>query len=265
MKYLLVLPLLAPLALAAAPIGPTNDGTPRFPGRSDVTTGGALTLPEQTLSADKPWYNEIEFGYLMTAGNSETESLNAKTKSQYESGDWRSRLELTALNSSAEDSRTGERYNALGKSDYKFTDKDYSFLRLEYDRDRFSGFDYQGNGAFGLGRRFVDEPNMLFEMEAGPGYREAREELSQEKHSDTIFYAGQRFSWQFSENAQLIQQLSFESGNENQISEAALAMKVGFTKNFALKLSVRGEYTDQVPEGVEKMDTETGVNLVYGF
>lgn len=264
MKYSLVLPLLLPLHLAAAPVGPAADGTPRFPGR-EALKNEKLTLPEQKLSAEQPWYNEFELGYLMTSGNSETEVLNAKTKSLFENGSWRNRLELTALNAASDEQRTDERYNALGKSDFKITERDYSFLRLEYERDRFSGYDYQGNGAVGLGRRFIDEPGMVLELEAGPGYREAKEELSEIVHRDTILYAGERFSWQLTENTQFIQQLTVESGGANRIAEAIAALRVGINEHFALKLSWRGQHTGEVPEGVEKLDTETGVNLVYGF
>lgn len=264
MKSLFALPLLFPLALAAAPVGPSEDGTPHFPGR-DALKDEKLTLPEQKLSAEKPWYNEIELGYLMTSGNSETEVLNAKTKTLYENGSWRNRLELTALNAATDDVRTDERYNALGKSDFKITERDYSFLRGEYERDRFSGYDYSGNAALGLGRRIIDEADMLLEMEAGPGYRQSKETVTGEEHDDTIIYAGERYSWQFTPTAQFSQQLSVEQGSENSVAEMLAALRVGINAHFALKLSWRGEYTDKVPEGVERLDTETGINLVYGF
>lgn len=258
----LLLASLLPLAAQAGEIGPSS--TPRFPGREAIKNE-KLTLPEQKLSPDNSWYNELELGYLTTSGNSDTEVLNAKAKTLYENGSWRNRLELTALNAATDDKRTDERYNALGKSDFKITEKDYSFLRAEYEQDRFSGFDYQGSGAFGLGRRFIDADNMLFELEAGPGYREAKESESHERRNDTILYAGERFSWQFTENAQLVQQLTSESGSENRITEALVALKLGINEHFAMKLSWRGEHTSEVPEGVKKLDSETGVNLVYGF
>ena len=263
-KSLLALPLLLPLSLAAAPVGPSEDGTPHFPGRENFKDA-KLTLPEQKLTPDHPWYNEIELGYLMTSGNSETEVLNAKTKTQYENGSWRNRLELTAMNAATDDVRTDERYNALGKSDFKINEQDYSFLRGEYERDRFSGYEYQGNAAFGLGRRFIDEADMLLELETGPGYRQSKEEVSREEHTDTILYAGQRFSWQFTPTAQFSQQLSVEQGSENAVAEMLAALRVGINEHFALKLSWRGEYTDKVPDNVERLDTETGINLVYGF
>lgn len=263
MKRICLLPLLFPLAVIASP-RPSDDGIPKFPGYKGLKDQ-ALSLPEQKLTPENPWYNEIELGYITTSGNSDTEVFNGKAKSQYENGSWRHRVELTALNSATDDKRTDERYDILGKSDFKINDGTYSFLRAEYERDRFSGFDYAGSGALGLGHRLIDAPNMFLELEAGPGYREAKESESGDFRRDTILYAGERYSWQFTETASLNQQLTVESGSQNKVTEGLVSLKVGISERFALKLSWRGQYTSDVPEGTKNFDSETGVNLVYGF
>jgi len=136
-----------------------------------------LPLLAQTES---PWSGEGELGFLMTSGNSETESVNARLDLNYETARWRHNGHMAALyNAEETESESGEtemetsaeKYLVSAKSGYKFTENNYAFLTGTYEDDRFSGYDYQTSVSAGYGRRVVKTERMLLEMEIGPGYR----------------------------------------------------------------------------------------------
>jgi putative salt-induced outer membrane protein len=91
----------------------------------------------------EPWSGEVSAGLVTTSGNSKTSSSNAKGEVVYASRLWRDTFDVTALHTSQTDRTTGvesdtaERYTAANKTDYNFTDRDYAFLALEYDKDLF--------------------------------------------------------------------------------------------------------------------------------
>ena len=232
-----------------------------------------LALLPVNAQAESPWGGEGEIGFLMTSGNSETESVNAKLGLSYESNHWRHNGNFEALYSAEEqETETGEsemetsaeKYLVSAKTAYKFTEKDYAFLRGSYEDDRFSGYDYQTSFSAGYGRQLFKTERMLMEIEAGPGYRYNR--LDDGKTEEEVIGRGAAlFSVQLSEGASFKQELSVEAGKDQTVTKSISSVKAQIVGALSMKASFTAEHTSTVPEDTDKTDTETALTLVYSF
>ena len=227
-----------------------------------AATAGAAESAKPDSPA--PYKGNVEVGYVNTSGNTETKSLNAKAKVEALYNKWRQTLQLEALNSSSENVTTAERYLGSLKSDYRFSKRDYAFGLLNYENDRFSGYDYRASATIGYGRRVIDTTPLWLELEVGPGARRSKLNDDGTQDEAVVRLAGS-LGWQVSKTSLFEQDLSTEIGDDASISRSVSALSTQILGRLAMKLSYTYRYTSTVPEGVKKQDTETSVTLVYKF
>ncbi len=210
------------------------------------------------------WAGEGEFGYVATSGNTETENLKAKLGLVNEREKWRHSATLEALNTSDNDTTTAERYAAIWQTDYKFAEHEYIFGRLNYETDKFSGYDYRVSEVVGYGRRVLHTDRMTLDLEAGPGARQSKLTTGASENEMILRLAG-KYVWKLSDHAKFTQDLSFDIGEDATVTKSVTAVQANIIGNLAMKLSLTVENTSDVPVGVDETDTETAVTLVYGF
>lgn len=217
------------------------------------------------------WSGEGEFGLVVTTGNTETETLNAKLKGAYEQGPWVYKAGLVALSASEDGNTTAERYELSGKSEYHVSDVSYWFGSLRYESDRFSGFDYQGTVAAGYGHTLFDSETSHLDAEIGLGLRRAKPapepDLLEEPdaQSDAIVRGAAGYWWQLTETTRFENDFLVEAGADNTYLENAAGLRVAINSRFAVKLGFSVRHNTDVPESTDKTDTVSTVNLVYSF
>ena len=232
-----------------------------------------LALLPVNAQAESSWDGEGEIGYLMTSGNSETESLNTKLNLGYESTHWRHIGHFEALYSAEEqETETGEsemktsaeKYLVSAKTAYKFTETDYAFLHGSYEDDRFSGYDYQTSFSAGYGRRLFKTERLLMEIEVGPGYRYNRLDDGKTE-AEAIARGYVLFSAVLTEGSSFKQEFSAEAGEDQTVTKSVSALKAQIVGALSMKASFTAEHTSTVPEDTDNTDTETALTLVYSF
>jgi putative salt-induced outer membrane protein len=206
-----------------------------------------------------------ELGYVKTTGNTETQTLNFKSKVEANYNKWRQTLKLEALNSRDGDVTTAEKYLGSLKTDYRFTKRDYAFGLLAYENDRFSGYKYQANISVGYGRQVIDRKNLWLNLEGGPGARFSELDETGESQDEFILFLAGDFGWQISETSLFEQELSTEIGEDSTITRSTTSLSAQIVGSLAMKLSYKVKHTSDVPPDIEKTDTETSVTLVYKF
>jgi putative salt-induced outer membrane protein len=210
------------------------------------------------------WKGAGEIGYVATSGNTDTSNLTVKLGVTNERDHWRHNLALEALNTEDDGDTTAERYLATWQSDYKFSEHEYLFGRIAYEDDKFSGYEYRVTESIGYGRRVLNRENMTLDLEAGPGVRQSKLEDGNTEHEFVARVAG-RYLWQISENAKFTEDLYSDVGEDATITKSVTALQSKINGNLAMKLTFTVKHTSDVPDDVDKTDTETGVTLVYGF
>lgn len=234
-------------------------------------TVSAVHAAEEEKSA---WKMAAELGMVITSGNSETSTTNAKFDATNEKEKWRHNIHAEALGTSTTDPATdiattsAERYQLSGKSDYKYDEFDYIFGTAVYDKDRFSGFDYQATVAAGYGRRLLAEKDMTLDVEIGPGYRKVKDRSSGLTESDGIVRLGAKYEWKISDNSTFTEDLTSDIASDLTVTKSVTALTAKVNSKLAMKISLTIKNNSDVPlttPKTEKTDTETAVTLVYSF
>ena len=241
-----------------------------------IMLGAALTTQiSQVYAAEaektSPWTSSAELGYVLTTGNSETSSVNAKLDVTHEKEKWRNNVHAEAYGASSTDKATNvettsaERYQLSGKSDYKFTEFNYIFGLVNYDKDRFSGYEYQGTLALGYGRRLLHEDDMTLDLEIGPGVRFSKLDNAPDSDSEGVLRLAAKYLWKLSDTSKFTEDLSVDAGRDLTVTKSVTALTAKVNSSLAMKLSYTVKHNSEVLAGREKTDTETAVTLVYSF
>ncbi len=230
--------------------------------RIKLTALGLLLASSASLA--EPVKGEAELGFVNTAGNSETQTLNAKLKLTQETENWAHQANLGALSNSSDNNTTAEKYTLAVQSDRKLDERSSIYVIGTYEDDRFSGFDYQATLGVGYGYKVIDNDVRTLTLEAGPGYRINAIEDGDEETEVTL-RLGEIYVWKFSETAEFNQYLTIEGGDDNTISKLGASVKSSLTGTLALKLGVDVKHTDKVPAGRDDTDTETYATITYSF
>lgn len=210
------------------------------------------------------WKNEAELGLVSTSGNTDTSSINTRIDITNEREKWRHNLHFEGYSSESDNLTSAERYQFSEKSDYKFNQYDYLFLRTEYDDDRFSGFDYQASFSTGYGRRFLERGDMTFDAEMGPGIRYSKTRLMDTKKEGLVRIA-LKYVWDISENSRFVQELTSDRSSNLAVSKSVTTFQANINSSLAMKFTHTIRHKSDVPVGTKPVDRETATTLVYLF
>jgi putative salt-induced outer membrane protein len=217
-----------------------------------------------------------EAGVVVSRGNSESDSANAKIDIVAERDVWRNNYGVAGLYGRSAEATTATRWSARWQTDRKFALGSYWFTGLGYDDDRFSGFDYQATLTSGIGREFVNNERTQFKAQVGAGYRRLRTEIltldddgividreKGESDSDLVANAAVEYVHSLTGNTQVLAKVTVESGSENTLSRGDLALQVKMTRMLAISIGVNAINNSNPPPTLKTTDTLTTLNLVY--
>lgn len=225
-----------------------------------------LTLLAWFNSANADDYKKsIEGGLKIATGNSEEESiyLNAELEDSFRE-DLTNILKVRADNQKENDVRSKERYFANNQTRLKISDTRYRFVELEYVNDRYSGYNYRISETFGYGRNLLAKPGLKATAQLSAGMR-------QEKLTDTgqenswLVRIGSKLKYQFNENTSFSENFDISFDDDTVITAFNSNVKVKVSQKLYFKFNFLLEHIDNVPDGVEKLDTSTIVTIGYDF
>lgn len=223
--------------------------------------------------AQAQWTAKAEAGAVAARGNSDTDSANVKFNVARAFIEWKHSLAMSAMYASDNTGTTGQRWDARAQSDYRFHPKGFWFGSARYEEDRFSGFEYQSTYGTGLGWRFFDDPQIKLTTQLGLGYKVFRTRdtladdevtlIPSERQEELIGQFSLDFERALTETTTVIEKLLVESGANNTFSQNELSLQVKIMESLALAVGYTVRHNTDPPEGFEKVDTLTTLNLVY--
>lgn len=257
----------------------------QFPSRRQWLALAVLssTLPLASVAValennnGEPIDAQAEFGYLSSNGNSDTQSVNGKFSLGYDLEKWRYHGFIMGLSASAADPGvasdelvvSAERYALDAQADRKLDDGHSLFAKVNYDDDRFSGFEYEALAAIGYGHQVVKTDRRTLRVEVGPGFRVA-ESVAGLTQEEALVATALIYDHKIGETSRFNQNLNIDAGDERTISTSVTSITAQIYGQLAMKfsLSIKHNSSPAIDElGVEKasVDKETSVNLVYSF
>ncbi|MEE8306594.1 MAG: DUF481 domain-containing protein [Gammaproteobacteria bacterium] len=226
--------------------------------------GPGLCAVAMADESDGPWSGKAALGYLATSGNSDNANLNAAFSLGYDRDQWHHSLDTTAIGATTANQTTAEAYSLGYKAQYDFSEFNYVFGLVDWNKDKFSGYDQQVSEAVGYGRRVINNERHVLNLELGAGARQSdlRDGTSQ---TEGVIRGGLDYAWQLSETAEFTQDFVVEVGDENTYLESVTALRARILADIALVASYTIKQNTDVPIGSEKTDTFAVLSLEYAF
>lgn len=211
-----------------------------------------------------PFSGEVDAAYLKSTGSSNKETIKGRADTQYATGAWAHQFKVEGLNEADNDTgeHTTERYLALEKSSWNFTDRDYLFGKLQWEKDLQTEYDYQAFLAAGYGRQFIKSETMLLSTDFGAGVRYNKIDATGETESEALGNFVLKYEWTFRKGGRLNEDLSVESGQSGTVLRTRTALTFDLTDVLGLTMAYETK-TDSGPSEVQ--DTLTTVGLNYRF
>jgi len=226
--------------------------------------GVSLLLASAPVLAEDGIKSSVEVGLLLTEGNADTRSVNIKGNTEYTKGKSRNTLNAEVLYVDGDSGKLSEKYVGAGKTAYQFGKHSYAFLNGTLERDLFSGYDYQGTISAGYGYRFIDSKEMIFDLEAGPGYRRVKLD-AEEAEGEVIARVSGKFLYQISKTSAFTEELVSDIGSDTVITKSVTAVTAQIVGNMSMKASLTIKNNSKPPAEADKTDAEVGLTLVYSF
>jgi putative salt-induced outer membrane protein len=219
---------------------------------------------EEETGPVSPWSGKARLGYLGTSGNTETTNMSAAFEVEYALEKWTHKFDAAAIKARDSNETTAEAFIAGWKSERILTDANFLFGRLDWRKDRFSGYDTQFSQTVGYGHRLINNEKHSLNGELGVGARQS-DLANGSSESETILTGGLYYKWQISETTEFTQDLLVEAGDKNTYSMSRTALSARLLGDLALVVSYAIKNNSDVPLGTEKTDTFTALSLEYSF
>jgi len=227
-------------------------------------------------AADAANTGRSEAGFVMSRGNADTETANAKLEWAQETAHWRHSFGLGGLYGRTSEATIAARWNFRWQTDRRYGEGAFWFTNLTYEDDRFSGFDYQGTFSTGAGHEFIANEETKLRGQIGVGLRQLRLEaltfdstgvvidrVIGDEQADAIANGALNFEHAINESTKILNTLSFEAGRNNTLSRNVLALQVKMNEALALSVGLSLRNNSHPPPELEHLDTLTTLNLVY--
>jgi putative salt-induced outer membrane protein len=243
-----------------------------------VIVGAICAVALSTAArAESAWAARSALGYALARGNSDSDNGNLKFEIAHTYDRWIEAFGTDALYGRTNGIGTAQRWEGHLQVDYKFTEQAFWFGKLEYQDDRYSGFQYQASAATGLGRIFLQSVTDKLTGQLGVGARRLRpeqlirddrgaviERIPGDSTEDAVGAAALSYEHDFNTSTKLLESLSVESGRNNTLFKNNLGIQVKMSTALSLAISYTFVRNSSPPSTVlSKTDQLTTVNLVY--
>jgi len=218
-----------------------------------------------------PFKGDVQLGYIMSSGNTDTTTLNSKFNVHYNMDEWLQKFSLEAYSSSDNDVSTGERYRADYQLDRKLDESRYIFGNGSYEEDKFSGYEYISTMVAGYGHQLYNQDKTTLDAEIGLGYRNSKltpESVVPGESADineVLIRFALDYNWLIAENRSLHSKLKVDAGEESTISHFEVAFITMIAGDLSFKAAFEARYNSDVPVTTKNLDTITSISLLYAF
>ncbi|MCM2972280.1 MULTISPECIES: DUF481 domain-containing protein [Larsenimonas] len=208
---------------------------------------------------------KAELGYTSLSGNSNSETLLAKGSLSWYTGPWTRTLRAETKRVEDSGNVSTEEYLLGARQRLSLEGPHYLFNLARWNKERFSGYDYQATVIAGYGRQILDSSPHHLSLETGPGYRRDAWESGSDRDL-LVAYGALDYEYELSESATFEQQLSTEATIDNVISRSYSAISVPLNDNLALKFSHEIKNNSNPPDEADvDTDTTTAASILYNF
>lgn len=210
------------------------------------------------------WKGSVQLGGYLTTGNSQTGGATATLDALREGLRWRHKFHGQADYQSANRVTTREHYVASYEPNYKIDERAYVYGTLQYESDRFLGFDDRYSTSVGLGYSVVKSPRVQLDLELGPAFRATSYTDGRDEESAAA-RGSLDLKWKLLNGLSLSQVAAAYVQRYNSTLSGTTAITAKLIGPLSASLSYQIQYEDTPPAGSVSTDTTSRASLVYSF
>ena len=211
-----------------------------------------------------PWSGKVGLGYLAASGNTESTTFTGNFEVNRDGERWHHQLLGKAFGKTDDKVTTAEAYKAAYEFKFDLVKRIYLFGLLDYNKDRFSGYEQQTYEVIGVGNRFIKTDRQEFDAEFGIGASQLTP-AGESRINEATYRISGDYKLIISENSTFSQKLSASFGSSNTYTESLTELNANIIGALALVLGYSVRHNSDVVPGKEKTDTLASISLEYVF
>lgn len=233
----------------------------------------SITVFSHPLAAEDGLTGEVNVGGSMATGNTDTTRVDGEIKARFKAGRLEDNYRLVTEFSNDNGRKTAQRILGSIESRFDMQEDLFIFGYLEFDDDKFSGFKYEVEGAFGAGYKVIDDDNMRLLLQVGPGYRYSKFPtpalsalpLVSSNENELLIRGSADFEYIITNTLSITNAFIVTWDSNRTKLENTTAITSALIGDLSTRLSLNIRYNTEPPLLTKKTDTLTKVSLVYGF
>lgn len=224
---------------------------------------------DQQTPEKSPWAgSNVQFGFTMNTGNTESKNLNGGLLLDYTRGKWQSTTNLNGQFNTGSSGTNKEVFSATEQGEYSFTPRNFVYLKIDSTFDRFNPYDYVVTESLGLGRKIINTKKVVVTVQAGPGGRHTRETATKIVRNDVILDTNANLVWYITDKSTFKEALNADFGPPYNYYQADSTLTTQLIGDLGVQIAFTIQYYSRIPPlstRTFKTDTTTTIGLVYSF
>ncbi|MDD5070224.1 MAG: DUF481 domain-containing protein [Candidatus Omnitrophica bacterium] len=217
------------------------------------------------------WKGDIFLGYSKTSGNTEKASGNLSAQAAKKVNKSTVSAKANLSYSETDNNMDGQKWDLLGKYSFDFgkDDRLFNFYQVLADHDYFADIDYRVTPSFGIGYHIYTDPDWIWDVDAGLGYRITRHRENTAADNESLTALAHTFmKKKMFDNTFISQDISVYPGLESNagvILRSETALINPLNEKISLELKYIVDYDSEPAAGKKTTDTQFVAGLKYEF
>ncbi|TAK99180.1 MAG: DUF481 domain-containing protein [Rhodospirillaceae bacterium] len=203
-------------------------------------------------------------GASRTTGNTDTTDIAIGLHLNKDGIQWKHVINATADYQHTRGVAGENKYLAGYEVNYKFNPVIFADGLVQWEKDRFAGFNNRETESLGLGYSAIHTPNLTLNLTLGPAVREIDQVLGPTK-TDVEARLATQLTWNISPSTVFTENLNIYAGGGENTYESTTALTTKIINALAARASFDIKKESNPGPSFKKTDTTSRVTLVYGF
>jgi len=222
------------------------------------------------LAVERKWEIHVEFAYVKTSGNTQTDTIASKFNADYELNNDRFYLKGETLYKKDNGKESANKVITDGRWERVIHDDLFGFLNLRYEMDRFSGYEYRISGGPGIGYDIIEDENMnLKSLISFINYYDRLVDSDNKSESYSSGKLELYFDWDVKEDLKYrfdINYIVSLKDNQNYFLNGETGLEIKLNSVLSMGISYKINYQNKPPDpDIKRTDTTLLTSVIFDF
>ncbi len=210
------------------------------------------------------WSGEGEIGASQTTGTSRNTTVAAGIKLNKDGIEWQHHIVGLVDYQRSNGLTTANRELASYEADYKFSPVLFATGLVQWEQNRFAGFNRRFTETLGAGYIIIANPVFNWQISGGPAWRQT-DFITGRNVTDLSAHAATQFAWHITATTVFTEDAGLYVGGRDNTYYSTTAVTANILGNLSARVSFDINVESKPPPGIQNTSTITRLTLVYSF